>query len=64
MRRWKATDKQLVIDELIKKANCMSVTRVTITYHYHSHLQYVGSVGCSVSSFTSAAAFQGVFCVL
>ncbi|KAF8460885.1 hypothetical protein DFH94DRAFT_360973 [Russula ochroleuca] len=64
MRRWKATDKQLVIDELIKKANGMSVTRVTITYHYHSHLQYVGSVGCSVSSFTSAAAFQGVFCVL
>jgi hypothetical protein len=32
MRRWKATDKQLVIDELTKKADGMYVIRATITY--------------------------------
>ena len=32
MRRWKATDKQLVIDELTNKADGMCVIYVTITY--------------------------------
>ncbi len=38
MRRWKATDKQLVIDELTNKADGMYVIQATITYFAHLHL--------------------------
>ena len=38
MRRWKATDKQLVIDELTNKADGMYVIHVTITYFARLHL--------------------------
>ena len=38
MRRWKATDKQLVIDELINKADGMYVIHATITYFARLHL--------------------------
>jgi hypothetical protein len=38
MRRWKATDKQLVIDELTNKADGMCVIHATITYSARLHL--------------------------
>ena len=38
MKRWKATDKQLVIDVLIKKADGMYVIHATITYFARSRL--------------------------
>ena len=37
-RRWKDKDKQLVIDELIKKADGMLVIHVTIPYLFYLHL--------------------------
>jgi ankyrin repeat protein len=40
MRRWKATDKQLVIDELTNKADGMCVFHATITYLARLHLKY------------------------
>ena len=39
MRRWKPTDKQLVIDELTNKADGMYVIHATITYFARLHLQ-------------------------
>src|SRR6267154_3581958 len=39
MRRWKAADKQLVIDELTNKADGMYVIHATITYFSRLHLQ-------------------------
>jgi hypothetical protein len=39
MRRWKATDKQLVIDELTNKADGMYVNHATIAYSYFARLQ-------------------------
>jgi ankyrin repeat protein len=39
MRRWKATDKQLVIDELTSKADGMYVIHATITYFARLHLK-------------------------
>jgi ankyrin repeat protein len=39
MRRWKATDKQLVIDELTNKADGMYVIHATITYFACLHLK-------------------------
>ncbi len=38
MRRWKATDKQLVIDELTNKADGMCVIHASITYFARLHL--------------------------
>jgi hypothetical protein len=38
MRRWKTTDKQLVIDELTNKADGMCVIYATITYSAYLHL--------------------------
>ena len=63
MRRWKASDKQLVIDELIKKANGMLVIYTT---YFLSLIQIcnAGSVGYSVSWSTSAGVFPDVFDVL
>jgi hypothetical protein len=39
MRRWKAADKQLVIDELINKADGMYVIHATITYFARLHFE-------------------------
>jgi ankyrin repeat protein len=39
MRRWKASDKQLIIDELTNKADGMYVVHATITYFTRLHLQ-------------------------
>ena len=37
-RRWKDTDKQLVIDDLVKKADGMQVIYATIPYIFYLHL--------------------------
>ena len=60
MRRWKATDKQLIIDELTNKADgmCVIMLPFLISLVYTCN---VGSVGWSVSSSTSAAASQDGF---
>ena len=60
MRRWKATDKQLIIDELTNKADgmCVIMLPFLISLVYTCN---VGSVGWSVSSSTSAAASQDAF---
>jgi hypothetical protein len=62
MKRWKATDKQLVIDELTNKADGMCVIYATINLPISLvYIRNVGSVGSSVSSSTSAAASQDAF---
>ena len=60
MRRWKAIDKQLVVEMLTKKADGMYVIHATSLISI-SHICNVGSVGSSVSSYTSAATCQDVF---
>jgi hypothetical protein len=61
MRRWKATDKQLVIDEVANKADGMYVIHAAITYFALVHISNVGSVGRFVNLFISVAASQGIF---
>ena len=64
MRRWKASDKQLVIDELIRKANGMYAIYSSISYFFLMRICNAGSVGCSVSWSTCAGVFRDVFGVL
>jgi hypothetical protein len=59
-RRWRSADRQMVIDELIKRANGMYVFE-PLLFIFLVHTCNVGSVGSFVSSPISAVASQGVF---
>ena len=59
MQGWENTLKQMMIDELSKKANGMYVIYVPLQFISLIHVFNVGSVGCIVSSTTSAAVLHG-----